>query len=152
MAQKENGNFNIQTFKVPCYYLLVKFSTLSFSNFLGTTPDEQDLPFKHTQLYYKNAMHNNKLQYLLLVNVQVTKACNDEPCEPGKSRQGSCNDMKMLIMPIESSYADCCWMWRTPTMQAYWCVKKTEKMMPPHFVLPAQSSVLYYKIEMQSWK
>lgn len=108
MAQKENGNFNIQTFKVPCYYLLVKFSTLSFSNFLGTTPDEQDLPFKHTQLYYKNAMHNNKLQYLLLVNVQVTKACNDEPCEPGKSRQGSCNDMKMLIMPIESSYADCC--------------------------------------------
>lgn len=108
MAQKENGNFNVQTFKVPCYYLLVKFSTLSFSNFLSTTPDEQDLPFKHTQLYFKNAMYNNKLQYLLLVNVQVTKACNDEPCEPDKSRHGSCKDMKMLIMPIESSHADCC--------------------------------------------
>ena len=47
--------------------------------------------------YFKNVIHNNNLRYLLLVNVQVTKACNDEPGELGKARHCSCKDMKILI-------------------------------------------------------
>lgn len=91
----------LQPLKAPCYCLLAIISALTSSNFFWNTSDEQELPFKYTQLYFKNVMHNSNLRYFLLVNVHVTKACNDDPSELGKARHCSCKNMTMLVVPIE---------------------------------------------------
>lgn len=79
------------------------FSTLISSNFTCTTSDEE-LSSEYIQLHFKNSMHNTKLLFfppLLLISVQVTKACNDMPGELGNARRhSSCKDMKMLVTSI----------------------------------------------------